>query len=149
MWNGAEWTIEDGWFDPVGKHYLYDIKDYTYGGHGSHSGIPEEELTPTDGAEEAVNEEVDIGWDLEAMRDDAERRIRERDAKDKLDGQKIVFNGREMRKKYAKHLIRNAERDDVISLDRYKELLNAFDQAKPGDELDIPEMEKYLKGWFV
>ena len=63
MWNGAEWTIEDGWFDPVGKHYLYDIKDHAYGGHGSHSGIPEEELTPTD--EEVVNEEVDVGRNLE------------------------------------------------------------------------------------
>ena len=112
-------------------------------------GYPEEELTPTDESEEVVNEEVDIGWDLEAMRDDAARRSRERDAKDKLDEYKIVFNGREMRKKYAKHLISNAERDNVISFGKYKELLSAFDQAKPGDEFDIPEMEKYLKGWFV
>ena len=102
-----------------------------------------------DEEEELVDEEVDIGWDLEAMRDDAARRSRERDAKDKLDEQKIVFNGREMRKKYAKHLISNAERDNVISLDKYNELLSAFDQAKPGDEFDIPEMERFLKGWFV
>ena len=102
-----------------------------------------------DDEDDIVGEEVDIGWDLEAMRDDAARRSRERDARDKLDEKKIVFNDREMRKKYAKHLISNAQRDDVISLDRYKELLSAFDQAKPGDRFDIPEMEKYLKGWFV
>ena len=102
-----------------------------------------------DDEDDIVGEEVDIGWDLEAMRDDAARRSRERDARDKLDEKKIVFNDREMRKKYAKHLISNAQRDDVISLDKYKELLSAFDQAKPGDRFDIPEMEKYLKGWFV
>lgn len=99
--------------------------------------------------DDLVGEEVDIGWDLEAMRDDALRRRRERDARAKLDEKKIVFNGREMQKKYAKHLISNAQRDDVISLDKYKELLSVFDQAQPGDEFDIPEMEKYLKSWFV
>lgn len=99
--------------------------------------------------DDLVGEEVDIGWDLEAMRDDARRRSRERDRQAERDQAKIIVNGREMRKKYAKHLTSNAQRDDVISFDKYKELLSAFDQAKPGDEFDIPEMEKYLKGWFV
>ena len=99
--------------------------------------------------EEMMNEEVDIGWDLEARRDDALQRSRERDRQDRLDKVKITVNGLETSKKYAKFLIKKAMEENKVDSKLGRQFLEMVDQAGQGDDIDMPEMEDYFDAWFV
>ena len=95
-------------------------------------------------------EEVDIGWDLEARRDDAKSLARMRDDKKRVEkSTQITLNDRKTSVSYAKFLVKKLLSDNEYINDAAKDLLNKLNSAKDGDEFDVHEIESYLHQNFV
>lgn len=105
------------------------------------------------GTMKKINEEIDIGWDLEARKHDNDERIRMRGNHDKWEkSTEITLNGRKTSVHYAKFLVKRfmSELDDDDSLmDIGSDLLTDLSNASTGDSFECPEIEKHLKGSFV
>ena len=100
-----------------------------------------------------INEEIDIGWDLEARRDSDIQNSRARDEQEKWEkSTEITLNGRKMSVHYAKFLVRDFLRglnEDDPLFDIGLDLRSDLSNASPGDSFECPEIEKHLKGSFV
>ena len=105
------------------------------------------------GTMKKINEEIDIGWDLEARRDSDIQHSRARDEQEKWEkSTEITLNGRKMSVHYAKFLVRDFLRglnEDDPLFDIGLDLRSDLSNASPGDSFECPEIEKHLKGSFV
>ena len=105
------------------------------------------------GTMKKINEEIDIGWDLEARRDSDIQNSRARDEQEKWEkSTEITLNGRKMPVHYAKFLVRDFLRglnEDDPLFDIGLDLRSDLSNASPGDSFECPEIEKHLKGSFV
>ena len=105
------------------------------------------------GTMKKINEEIDIGWDLEARRDSDIQNSRARDEQEKWEkSTEITLNGRKMSVHYAKFLVRDFLRglnEDDPLFDIGLDLRSDLSNASPGDSFECPEIEKHLKGSFV
>lgn len=105
------------------------------------------------GTMKKINEEIDIGWDLEARKHDNDEHIRTRDNHEKWEkSTEITLNGRKTSVHYAKSLVRDFLRElneDDPLFDIGLDLRSDLSNASPGDSFECPEIEKHLKSRFV
>ena len=95
-------------------------------------------------------EDIDIGWDMEARRDDAISKSRMRDSEEKKDkSTQITLNDRKTSLSYAKFLVKKLLSDNECIKDSANDLLHDLDSARDGDEFDVHEIESYLHQNFV
>ena len=92
-----------------------------------------------------VNEEVDIGWDLEARRDDRNREIREHQ---KWNDEELIFNGRPMKRKNVIMRLRAAisdREDEGYDISPLTAAIHKAQEIDAGERLDFPKLQKVVK----
>lgn len=150
--DGVNAPIED--VETAIKDILYNQLDMELGADYKKFKVNVNHLNDKEcGTMKKINEEIDIGWDLEARKHDNDERIRMRGNHDKWEkSTEITLNGRKTSVHYAKFLVKRfmSELDDDDSLmDIGSDLLTDLSNASPGDSFECPEIEKHLKGSFV
>lgn len=98
------------------------------------------------GIEKPVNEEIDLGWEIDARRDDQRRRISDAQG---FNDQELIYGGRpEKRINIVRRLraaISNYE-DEGYDIAPITELIEKVYKAKAGDEIEFPELQKLNEG---